>query len=478
MATTVSSTSSSPTLSAPGIGSGLDVTSLVSKLMEVEQQPVTALNKKQSSYQSQLSAYGSLKSALSSLQTAAQAISTSASFSVTKASVADSSILSTTSSSSAAAGNYNIEVTTLAKAQKIASSGVSSTSTAIGGTGSLTLKVGTYTDATHFSESSSVTLNLDSSNSSLSSIQSAINNANAGVTAAIVNDGSTNRLVLTSKDTGTNHAIQISTTGDSAYSMFNYDQAGGATSMTQSVAATDASFKIDNIAITKHSNTVTDAIEGVTLNLAKTTGTGVTTQVTVAQDTSTITNNVQAFVSAYNKVVSSISSSSAYNSTTQTASIFTGDATVRTIQQTLSKVVSTAFDNGDGSKSYLSNAGISVQKDGTLALDTTKFQKALADPSQDIKKIFVTASTGYAAKMNSVVGDLVSSSGILSSRTAGLDRSIKDISSQLTAVNNRLALVEKNYYSQFNALDSALASMNSTSSYLTQQLKSLTSSSS
>lgn len=482
MATSVSSTSSSPALATPGIGSGLDVTGLVSKLMSVEQQPLTTLSNRQASFQSKLSAYGSIKSALSSLQTAAQALTSAANFSVTKASVADASILTATSSSSAVAGTYNVEVTTLAQAQKLVSGGVASTTTSLGtgsGTGTLTINLGSYTTAsgtTSFTGTQSVAISLDSSNNTLSGIQSAINNANAGVTASIINDGTNNRLVVTSKDTGTDHAIQITTSGDAGFAQLAYDAStGGTSSMTQSVAAQDATFKVDNVAITKHSNTVTDAIQGVTLNLAKTTGTGVTTQVSVIQDTATITTNIQALATAYNKVKSLIAGSTAYNATTQSGSVLTGDSTVRGVQQSLAQLFSTPVAGLSSDQASLSSIGISFQKDGSLSVDSSKLQTALTDPTKDVKSLFIssTSTTGYAAQVNTLVGDMLSSTGTFASRTNGLNSSIKDLENQKTALNNRLVMIEKNYLKQFNALDGILSSMTSTSNYLTQQLKSL-----
>ena len=454
--TTVSST---PTLATPGLGSGLDINGLVSKLMAVEQQPLTQINTQESSYQSQISAYGTIKGYLSAFQTAAQNLESSANFTVTKASVADTTVLSATSSATAVAGNYNVAVTQLAQAQKLASAGYASTSTAVAsGTLPVTLTLN-YTDTSK----TAVNISIDSSNNTLTGIRDAINNANAGVSASIINDGTNNRLILSSETSGAIGAVSLSSTDAGLGAL--------ATGMTTATAAQDAKFTVDGIAIQKSSNAVTDAIQGVTLNLAKIG----TSQVSVATDTASITTNIQQFVSAYNSLQSSIKSNTSYDATNNTPSVLTGDSTTRYIQQTFLNIFNTDVPGAPSGQSNLTDIGITFQADGTLAVDSTKLSAALANPSINVGNIFAKSSsgTGYASQIDTSVGNMLESGGLLTARTDGLTTSIKSLEDQKTALNTRLAQVQATYLAEFNALDSSIASMNSTQSFLTQSLASL-----
>jgi flagellar hook-associated protein 2 len=188
-------------LSSPGLGSGLDVNGLVSQLMALESRPLTALATKEANYQAQLTAYGSLKGALSSFQSTVSALSTPAMFSAVNASVADATIATVIASSAATAGSYSLEVQTLAQAHKLTSAAFADTTTDIG-TGTLTIQFGTYSGGTFAlnPDKAVQTITIDSSKSSLAGVRDAINTANAGVMASIVNDGTGNRLVIAAKD--------------------------------------------------------------------------------------------------------------------------------------------------------------------------------------------------------------------------------------------------------------------------------------
>jgi flagellar hook-associated protein 2 len=206
------------TISSTGIGSNLDVKTIVSQLMATEQGPTNALNKKEADYNAKLSAIGSLKSTLSNLQEAAQTLNLSSTFSTVTASVADSSALNASVSGAATAGSYNIEVQNLAQTQKLISGGYAGTDTVVG-SGTLTIDMGAYSDAgsppvtfTANPDVAQKTITIDSSNNTLQGIRDAINNANIGVSATIINDGSSYRLSLSSKDSGTANAIRIGVT--------------------------------------------------------------------------------------------------------------------------------------------------------------------------------------------------------------------------------------------------------------------------
>lgn len=473
------------TISSPGVGSNLDVKSIVSQLMAVESQPLTILAKKEASFQAKLSAFGSLKSVLSSFQAATQTLNLSSTYSSVKASVADSSILSANIAGTAVAGTYDIEVQSLAQSQKLISSSYAATDNVLG-KGTLTIDIGAYggtpPDPVGFTPkegSTTASITIDESNNTLEGIRDAINKANAGISASIINDGTGYRLSVSSKETGTANAVRIGVTedGDAGLAQLAYDAStDGISNLVQNVEAKDAVIKVDGITITKPGNKITDAIQGVTLNLTKETEAGVTTRLTLSQDNAAIKTALENFVKAYNAVNKQIVDSTAYNSTTGSASVLTGDATTRSIQAQLRNAMSGAVAGAPAGMSVLSDVGISFEKDGTLTLDSAKLDKVLADPMKDISKLFSSSDTvtGIGSRLNTLVSGMIfGSDAILNGRIDGINTSIKSIGSQMAAQNLRLATIEKRYTAQFSALDTAISSMMSTSAYLTQQLEAL-----
>jgi flagellar hook-associated protein 2 len=396
-----------PTLSSPGIGSGLDVQGIVDKLMQVESQPLNDLDTKETKIQSQISAYGTLKSALASLQTAVHALGSPAPFRSTKATVASASVASATGSSGAVAGNYSLEVSALAQNQKLVSNGFAAVSSTVG-SGSLTFTFGTFASGafTPNASAGSRTVTIAAGQSSLAGIRDAVNAANIGVTASIVNDGSANgqRLVFTPNASGADQGLRITVAdddgndGDAAgLSQLAYDPtaaAGSGKNLTETRAAQDAAFTLDGIAIRSSSNTVTDAIAGVTLSLAGT-NVGAPTTVSVTQDAGPATTAVQTFITAYNALQTTITSLTKYDAANKQASILTGDSTVRLVQSQLRSLIGGSVSGAAAGVDTLSAIGITTQTDGTLALDTTKFNAALTSDPSSVSRLF--ASTAVAS---------------------------------------------------------------------------------
>lgn len=384
-------------LSSPGIGSNLDVNSIITQLMALEGRAATALDTKEASYQAKLTAYGSLKGALSSFQSAVQALSTPAKFTANKASVADATVLSASAGSSAAAGSYGIEVTVLAQAQKLKTSSTFSGGGSTVGSGTLTLQFGTYSAGTFTANPAkdSKTITISAGQNSLAGVRDAINAAAAGVSASIVNDGSGNRLVISSTDSGSANALRITAVDDDSnhtdnagLSQLIYDAStGGNSNLAQTQAAQNASAVIDGITLSKASNTFSDVIEGVTLTLLKT-NTGAPTTLTVARDTASVKSAVESFVKAYNDASKVLKDLSAYDAATKRGAILQGDSTVRSIQSQLRSVLNTALTTAGGGLTTLSDIGVSFQKNGTLALDSAKLQAAMDNPSKDISTLF------------------------------------------------------------------------------------------
>ncbi len=379
------------TLSSAGIGSGLNVTSLVSQLMATQQQPLLNLQTQQATYQAEISAYGSLAGTLSTLQTDASNLSSANLYSAYTATASASGFFTSSANATASAGSYGLAITNLAQANKLASNThYASTSTTVG-SGTVTFQFGTTTAGSPptFSPSATQgaqTLTIDSAHNSLAGISAAINSANVGVTASVANDGSGYRLVLTSNNSGAANSLKVSTTG--SLSALSYDPTAGSNSMTQTVAGKDAMFTLDGMAMTSASNTVTNAIQGVSLTLTQPTTTPLT--LTVAANTALIQSAVQSFVTDYNAAQASIKSLTAYNATTKTAAILTGDSTVMSVQTQLRAILNTPLSTAGGGLNNLADVGITFNKDGTLALNTATLGSVLADPSKNIATLFAS----------------------------------------------------------------------------------------
>ena len=378
-------------ITAPGAGSNLDVNSIVSQLMAVERRPLDLLAQREADYQAKLSAFGTLKGALSAFQSVMQGLSDPAKFQAVKAGAADDSILNATANGKGKAvpGSYSVEVQQLAQQQKVRSDGFASLSSAVG-SGTLTIQYGTYDSGNNTfslnSAKAAQTITVDPSNSTLTGVRDAINAANAGVSATIINDGASNRLVLTAKDTGAANSLRITVSDDdgtnidsSGLSQLSFDPtatAGVGRNLTQVQAAQDAKLQIDGIGVSKPSNTITDAIEGLTLNLLKT-NTGSPTTLDVARDSAGVKTSVETFVKAFNSINQTLKDLGGYNSATKKGGILQGDSTALSIQRGIRSALTTAVGQIAGGFTSLSQIGVAFQKDGTLALDSTRLQAAM-----------------------------------------------------------------------------------------------------
>lgn len=391
-------------INAPGIGSGLDVNGIVSQLMAAERQPLVALTKQETVYTQKLSAFGQVRGALASFQSALQDLGSGSKFQAFSAIASDATVLSASASGTAIPGSYQIEVSQLAQQQKLASSGYATTDTVVG-SGTLTIQFGTFDSGlnsfTANADKATKSIAIDPANNTLAGVRDAINAANAGVTATIVNDGSSagNRLVLTSTDSGAANSLKI-TAADadgnnldgSGLSALAYDPtaaAGSGKNLGQVAAAQDALLKIDGIAVKQSTNTVKNAIDGVTLNLAQT-NVGKALTLTVSRDTKTITDAVQAFVNAYNTANGTIKKLTAFNGPGAQNGILLGDGTARAIQVQMRNVLNTSIDSG-GTLTTLSQIGVSFTSDGTLSLDSAKLNTAISTNFDDIAALFAKA---------------------------------------------------------------------------------------
>lgn len=438
-------------ITAPGIGSGLDVNSIVSQLISLEQQPILALQQKEAGYAAQLSAIGQLRSAVSPLQDAANKLKDFSSLAAFTATSADSAKFTASTDNTAAVGSFDIQVQSLAQSQKLGSaSQADKDTTTFGNTGdTLTLTV----DGNSFT--------VASGGKTLSEIASAINTAsdNVGVSASVVQENSSSfYLVLTSDNTGTANTITTA-----------FKDSGGTAvadplTLAQTQAAKDASVLIDNTyTVTRSSNTITDAIQGVTLNLKETSASAV--NLSISRDSSAIKSAVQSLVDGYNSFVSKSDSLSVGE--------LKGDSTVRTLQRQIRSILNTPPSGLSGSVSSLTDLGISFQKDGSLKLDSTKLESAVNSDLSGVTDLFGNDDQGYGFRLASTITSVLGTDGLLSAREDGLNARIDDAEKQVTSMQLRLDKTEQQLRDKFSALDSLMSQLTQTSSFLTAQLSSL-----
>ncbi len=459
--------------------SALDVPALVSQLMAVERRPIDNLNAKISSYETKISSFGTISGLVSSLQTASTDLNTS--LQKIASTPSDPGVLSSTASNTAVPGTYAVNVSQLAQPQNLVATGQTSSNTAIGnGTATTvtfdlgtisggTLTNGVYSGAAFASNGNgTASITIDGSNNTLEGIRDAINTAALGVTATIVNDGSGTpyRLALTSTSSGASNSFKITTSGGdgSIDNLLGYDPAG-TQNLTQTLAAQNANLTVNGIAITSASNTVSEAIQGVTLTLKNTTATPAS--LTVARDTTAINTAAASFVDAYNALSSQLKSRSAYGTSTAAGGALAGDGTLRVMQEQLRGIFMTPASGG--TLTLLSQVGISIQQNGTMSLDSSKLNSAIATDFRDVSNLF-SGSTGYATRLEAWSKSSLASGGLIDTRSQSLNQSIKNYNNEIDKLENKMSALEKRLTREYTNLNTLLYNMNNTSAFLTQQL--------
>ncbi|MBN8772260.1 MAG: flagellar filament capping protein FliD [Thiobacillus sp.] len=462
----------------------LDVPTLVSQLMAVERRPIDTLNTQITSYQTKISSFGTLSGLVSSFQTAAQNLGTT--LQKLAATPSDPSVFSATAGSTAVPGNYTVEVSKLAQSQSLVAAGQASSTAAIGngtattvtfdfGTiGGGTLTNGVYSGAAFTSNGNgTASITIDSTNNTLEGIRDAINSAAMGVTATIVNDGSGTpyRLALTSGSSGASNSMKITTSGGdgSIDSLLAYDPAG-TQNLTQTIAAQNADLTVNGIAITSASNTVSEAIQGVTLTLTNTTA--APASLTVARDTTAINTAASGFVDAYNALAGQIKSRSAYATNGSAGGALAGDGTLRVMQDQLRSIFNTPASGG--TLTSLAEVGIAFQKDGSLSLDSSKLNSAISANFSDVTNLF-SSSTGFATRLADWAQSTLDPGGLIDTRTQSLNKYVQDRNDEIDRLENQMTALQKKYTAEYTNLNLLLSRMNSTSTYLTQQLSSTSS---
>lgn len=461
------------TISSPGIGSGLDVQSIVSQLVALEKAPLNQLKTQATSIQSRISAYGTITAQITALSDAANKLGTSSGWNSVLATSSNASAVGVTAASGAPATSLTMEVQQLAKAQSVASTAVTSGSGV--GAGTMTIELGRW-DAGSFTAGSGTPVNItiNPGEDTLTEIAAKINNANAGVSATVLKDASGERLLMRSKDTGAENGFRVlvadadgNETDATGLSRLAFDGVNG---MGQTQAGQNALATINGVSITSVSNRLTDTLPGLTLQLSQVTSAPV--EIDVSADVTAVRANIQSFVDAYNTLNSNLASVTRYDAGSKTAGTLQGDSTAAGLQNAIRGMMRSVTASSPFSR--LSDVGIELQTGGKLSIDTEKLDSALTD-LKGLKELFSidtgSATTqGFGRKVKAFADGLLETDGLLSTKTSALQASLKRNDLEQEKVNDRAARAEVRYLAQYNAMDAAVAKLNSLNTFVTQQI--------
>ena len=435
-----------------GIGAGIDLESLLSNILQAEQQPLVLLEGRKLNAQTKISALGQVKNSLSEFQAAIQALSTTESFRTVAANSSDDSVFTASALDSAVASSYDIEVTQLAQSNRVGSQIIADKSAALG-TGSIQITVGT--DA--------FTINIDATNNSLEQIRDAINADidNTGVSANIINVDGGAKLILTANESGTAKQIAVAVTDDDANNTDNAGLSQVIFGLTEIDPAADATFTVDGAAVTSSSNDVSGVIDGVTLTL---TGEGTGT-ISLTENRSAGAAKIDSLISSYNSFVAVINAERGTN--------LSGEALLLNLENRLRSTFSSSYGSSSAEVTRLFDVGVSFDEDGIASFDRSEFDDIIVTNFDEIVSLFTDEDTGFVTQLDGLVESYLQSDGILDARTKGLNSTIDSIDDDIEIGELRLARTEERLRARFTSLDVLTNQLSATSTFLTTQLANL-----
>lgn len=453
------------TIQFGGLATGLDTSNIIEQLMNAERIPITRLESDKTWLNNRLTAFTQLDTKLKSFATAITNLGNADSLLTRSIKQSSNDQLTATVSSEALAGtSYQVEVVSMAQVQKsVASTGVASKTSSSYGTGTLNLTV----------DGASHSLEITSTNNSLEGIMAAINKADVGVSAAIINDGSGTpyRLVLTGENVGKTFSLNSSglSGGTDTLGNFNLDDGNGTITNPPVQLATRAHVRVDTVDIYSDSNTLKEAIPGVTLDLVQAKE-GTTTTLNVNLDKTSIKSTIQAFAKGYNEVVSFITGQSVIDE--KGGGVLGGDSGINAIKRHLQSMLTAPFANS-GVFSTLSQLGFKTEKDGTLTLDDKVLSDAVEKNLGSVVSLLAGEGEkkGLAKQFQDYLGSITNTStGMLKGRKDSINTNIKRIDNRISSMEARLEQRQKTMEAQFSAMETLVSGLNSQSTYLTQQM--------
>ena len=445
-----------------GLATGLDTSSIIDQLMNIERQPLTRLEADKTWLNNRLKAFTELDTRLKSFADSIKDLNDRDTLLKRSTTLGSEEFFTASASRDAVPGaSYEVEVVSLARVQKSVSNGVASSSEALFGTGTLSLSVG---EETH-------TIDIGEGENSLAGIMAAINKADVGVRAAIINDGTVN-------PDGSSTPFRMVLTGETVAKEFSLDASGltGGASLdlgTPVQQATRAHVRVDNIDIYSDTNTLTEAIPGMTLDLRKAEA-GTTTSLAVNVDKAAIKEAIEEFATGYNKVVSFITSQSVIDG--EGGGVLGGDSGINAIKRRLQTMLTQPVENS-GTLRALSQLGFETQKDGTLQVNEKTLGAAIDENLDSVVSLLAGEDgvEGVATRFKNYLFEMTSSgSGLLQGRKESITNNLKRIDTKVDAVQARLEQRQKTLEAQFSAMETLISGLNAQSSYLSQQMTAIT----
>lgn len=435
------------TISFGGIGSGLDTESIVTGLVNASSGSLSSMKSKAASINAAVSTFSEVGSLLGTLKSAVAALSDTSGVKSYTGKSSDASV-TVSAASTAAAGQWNVDVLSLAKEQRTYTNAFASRTTALGQAGTLTLQVGATGTPSNISISATDTLD---------DIATKINDAGLRVQTSVLYDGTSYRLQVRGLDTGAANAI---TFGESGTTL------GFTTPANTKQAASDAQVKIDGFIVSRPTNKIDGAIAGVSFTVTKEATSSV---VSVEADPNALTTKLQSFVSAYNAVVTKVHSAAGFGTTKASNPVLAGDSTMRGLTDRLAKGMLTTVTGAGSLHQTLGSLGVSLNRDGTLALDSAKLTSALTSNPDGVVKVLAGASgdDGAMDVLSKVVDSFnQSGTGLIAARKDALASRAKTIDGRVTSEQARLDRYAELLRKQFQAMDQSVSISNTQTDYL------------
>lgn len=434
-----------------GVGSGLELESLVQNIIAAEARPIQLLESRKSDLDLKISGFGQVQSALSTFQDSITALNSSDAFRSVLASSSDDNVFTASASQSAVTGANDVEVTQLAQNNKLGSQSFTDGSEEIG-TGQLSFTVAGQT----------INIDITSENNTLEQIRDAINaeNGNTSVQASIINIDEGSKLILTANEAGIANQINFTVTDNDTSDTDDAGLSRLVFGIEELDEALDATLLVDGFAVTRSGNEISDVIQGITLNL-NSLGTA---SVSVSEDLSVAKSTIEEFVSAYNTLTNTLSA--------QRGGSLSGENTLLNIESSVRSLFSNSYNDSDASVNYLFQLGLSIDRDGILSFDGEAFDELVTTNLGDIQNLFANEETGFVSALQTIV-ESYTGNGIISNRTEGLNTEKSSIDEDIERLELRLESTEARLRQRFGSLDSLVSQLNSTGSFLTQQLASL-----
>jgi flagellar hook-associated protein 2 len=462
-------------ISSLGIGSGLDLNGLLDKLSKAEQQRLTPYTTQQTSYNAQLTAYGTLKGSLEKFDNLSKELAKPTFFNNTTASKHDQFAITTTDK--AVAGNYSVEVLKLAQPQTLTTQApVTDQTEKLGTAGSSDRSI----SITAGNPPKNVNIPLSDDQTSLVEMRDAINNAKAGVNASIMRVGDNDyQLALSSTTTGEKNTISVQVNNDDKLgAILNYDPTAKSNAMKQTVAGQDAEVLVNGTRIKRSTNSIADALQGVTIDLKTTTKKDEPQNLVISTDKTGTADKIKEWVDNYNSLLDTFNSLTKYTPVktgeAQNAKngALLGDNTLRGIQSSIKSALSAAQDNPD--LKGLGNLGISTNtKTGKLEIDSTKLNKAIDEKPTQVANFFAGngTDTGMATEIHNEIQSYIKAGGIIENSTKSINTNLDRLNSQITTVTASIQSTIDRYKQQFVQLDTMMSKLSGTGDYLKQQFK-------